>query len=122
MNFLTFTITPKKSRIFPMIIISLVLAICLFPIWPYKVRLIVFYISLYFLIFVGIFSIVRFLIYYFMRLIGFEFWILPEIFENDSFKPLYSFQKIEESTLSLVIRVMLILGTTCYIAFLILVP
>ena len=91
MNFLAFTITPKKSRIFPIIIISIVLALCLFPIWPYKITLVVFYISLYFLILVGVFSIIRFLIYYFMRLIGFEFWIFPEIFENDSFKPIYSF-------------------------------
>lgn len=102
----------------PIIIIVLVLGLCLFPLWPYSVKIIVFYISLYLLIFIGIFSLIRFLIYYIFRLIGFEFWILPEIFDNDSFKPFYTFKKVKENGCTLIVRIILIITTFCYIFFL----
>lgn len=96
--------------------------ICLFPLWPYKVKVIVFYLSLYALIAIMIFSIIRFLIYYFFRLFGFEFWILPEIFENDSFKPYYSFNKVEESQFSMIVRVAFLIATIVYMVFLYMFP
>lgn len=80
-NFLCFTLNPKKSRIWAFLLVFLILGICLFPIWPYFVKLCIFYISLYLLIFIIALSIVRFIIFYFFRLFGYEFWILPELFE-----------------------------------------
>lgn len=72
----------KRSRIIPIALVVMILAICLFPIWPYYAKLIIFYLSFYLLIFIICFSIVRFAIYYIVRLFGYEFWVLPDIFEN----------------------------------------
>ena len=98
------------------------LLVCLFPLWPYSIKIVIFYLSLYALIFIGIFAIIRFIIYYICRLIGYEFWILPEIFDNDSFKPYYTFKKVEESKLSLIVRSLFIVATIMYIGFLYMFP
>lgn len=93
----------------------MVLLVCLFPLWPFKVRVVVFYLSLYATIFILIFSLIRFLIYYVFRLLGFEFWILPEIFDNDSFKPYYTFKKLQDSTFAVLVRILLMIGTIVYL-------
>ena len=82
MGFYNFIIDEKKSSILAIFIVSMVLAICLFPIWPYLVKLAIFYISFYFLVFMFIFYVIRLIIYYLFRLCGYEFWILPELFMN----------------------------------------
>lgn len=117
-NFLAFTITKKKSRIWPTLMLLLVLIICLFPLWPLSIRLVVFYLSLYFLMFTLVFSIIRFIIFYVFRLFGYEFWILPEIFENDSFRPYYTFKKLEDGKLWIALRIVLMIGTVAYLIFL----
>ena len=81
-QFFTFTVHPKKIKILPMIIIIAILSICLFPIWPFKLRLFIFYLSFYLLIAILLFSVIRLIIYILFRVLGYEFWILPEIFEN----------------------------------------
>ena len=75
---------PKKSRILPIAVIVIILAICLFPIWPYHAKLVIFYVSFYALIAIFAFALVRFIIYFIVRLVGYEFWVMPEIFENVS--------------------------------------
>ena len=67
-----------------MALVLLILVVCLFPVWPFIARKLVFYICFYLLIFILLFAIVRLIIYYVVRLLGFEFWILPEIFNNVS--------------------------------------
>lgn len=114
-SFYCFVILPKKRRIFPFLIVTMVLMLCLFPIWPYKVRVVVFYLSLYATIFILAFSFIRFLIYYVFRLIGYEFWILPEIFDNDSFVPYYTLKRIEDSLLAIIVRVLFALATVFYV-------
>lgn len=81
-NFFSFVHREKRSYWKPLVIILLVFIICLFPVWPFFMRLVIFYISFYLLIAIAIFSIIRLLLYYVMRLLGYEFWILPDIFEN----------------------------------------
>ena len=56
------------------------------------------------------------------RLFGYEFWILPEIFENDSFIPYYTFKKKNDKGCWLIIRVAMILITIAYLIFLFFVP
>jgi len=92
------------------------------PLWPYKIKLIIFYISFYLLIFIFIFSLFRFLLYYICRLVGFEFWILPEIFENDSFIPYYTFEKADDGLTGLIIRIIFIICTILYVSFVYFVP
>ena len=60
------------------------LLVCLFPVWPFIARLIVFYICFYLLIAILLFVIVRSFIYYVVRLFGFEFWLLPDVFDKVS--------------------------------------
>lgn len=106
----------------PILIFTLVLLICLFPIWPYFFRLIVFYLSLYLLIIISIFTVIRFIVFYLFRLAGYEFWLLPEIFENDSFRPYYTFKKKKDSKTLIIIRIALVLFTIAYLIFLYFVP
>ena len=82
MNFYNFVIEEKRGWWKAVLIVFLVLAICLFPAWPYIVKLTVFYLSFYFLVFIFFFYIIRLIIYYVFRLCGYEFWILPELFIN----------------------------------------
>ena len=69
-----------------------------------------------------IFSIIWFIIFYLFRLFGYEFWILPEIFENDSFIPYYTFKKKNDKGCWLIIWVAMILLTIAYLVFLFFVP
>lgn len=46
-SFLTWTIERKKGKSFGIAIFSAILAVCLFPIWPYYLKLGVFYVCLY---------------------------------------------------------------------------
>jgi len=121
-NFLAFTITHKKSKWKAILIIVLAISICLMPLWPYYVKLAIFYFSFYLLIFILAFSLVRFLIYYVCRLAGFEFWILPEIFENDSFIPYYTFEKADDGWTGVIIRIIFVICTILYLSFIYFVP
>ena len=118
---MAFTITHHKSKWKPILIILSILVICLFPLWPYKLKLIVFYISLYSLIFMFIFSIVRLLIWYLFRLAGFEFWIMPEIF-NDHITPYYTFSRSDDGNWALLLRLLLLIVSILYVIFLFYVP
>ena len=103
-------------------IIGGILLLCLFPLWPYTIKLLVFYFSLYSLIAISIFSIIRFIIFYLFRIAGFEFWILPEIFENDSFRPYYTFKRLDDGLTCKIIRVCFFIATLLWLSFVYLVP
>lgn len=71
------------------LIIGVILLI-LFPMWPYSVKLGVFYVSFYLLVtLVGI-IIVRIILWGFMFIWGYDLWIFPNLFD-DSKNPLNSF-------------------------------
>lgn len=55
-------------------------------------------------------------------MIGIEFWILPEIFENDSFVPYYTFKKMKDTGCAVLVRIVFIICTIAYIGFLYLFP
>ena len=59
-----------------------------------------------------------------MRIFGYELWILPDIFESDSFVPILSFQKADDAVFGYVFRVAStlcspVLLLTAYLAYLI---
>lgn len=122
MNFLTFSIQPKQSRAKAIILVAIVLAICLFPTWPWIVKVIVFYCSYYFLLFTLAFSVIRLIVYYIARLVGFELWILPEIYDNvgfkESFCPVVSCKRLSDGWLGILVRVLLALATIAYVVYL----
>jgi len=79
-------------------VIALVIGFTLLPIWPDAAKKVLWYCSVTFLIFTLAFCLLRFLAFLFMWLLGYEFWVFPRLFDEslsfqDSFKPLYQFEK-----------------------------
>lgn len=86
------------SNIATIIVIALVIGFTLLPIWPDIAKKVLWYFSVTFLIFTLSFCLFRFLAFMLLWLIGYEFWIFPRLFDEslsfqDSFKPVYTFEK-----------------------------
>lgn len=69
------------------------MCITLFPVWPIIVKKGIFYLSLFLLILILGFFIIRLVVFIVLRIFGIEFWILPKILEDDdslwgSFSPI----------------------------------
>ena len=60
-------------------ILAAVLAVVLFPVWPYIVKYGVWLISLYLLIFLVGLIVLRFLIYVLCVVVGYNVWIFPNL-------------------------------------------
>lgn len=80
-----------------LLIVAFLLISC-FPIWPDFLKLALWYLSCTALVVIFITVLVRWFLFLFVWIFGFEFWILPNLFDEersvmDSFKPLHSFQK-----------------------------
>ena len=73
--------------------ISLVLCLCLLPVWPNWFRQGVFMITLYILVFLFLTVIIRVVVWLAFFHIGIDFWILPNYFRT----PLFSFEQREDS-------------------------
>jgi hypothetical protein len=77
----------------------LVLALCMYPLWPASVRVVVWYISVTLLLAIVGFTLAQFGLFAITWLFGYEFWILPNIWAEaqDSWwellQPWYSFEK-----------------------------
>mmetsp|Transcript_11553 Transcript_11553/g.13270 ORF Transcript_11553/g.13270 Transcript_11553/m.13270 type:complete len:314 (+) Transcript_11553:75-1016(+) len=74
------------------------LSITMFPVWPQWSKVGVWYMSVTFLIVLTVFIVVRLVLFILFWLLGYDFWILPNVFMDDlgiydSFIPLYSFEK-----------------------------
>jgi len=79
-------------------IIALFLLVVCYPLWPHILKLILWYISCTLLVVIFSFIIVRWVAFLFVWVFGYEFWMLPNLFDeersvSDSFKPLVSFEK-----------------------------
>ena len=93
-------------------IVALILLVFMYPIWPFSVRLIAFYVCFYLTVAFAIFQVIRLLLYYVLRLLGYEFWILPNINENQmSLKPIYTFVYSQDKWVGLVARIILAIST-----------
>ena len=89
----------------------------LFPIWPAWARLVIWYMSVTFLIVIIVFSILRLIAFLLAWMLGFDFWVLPNIYDDDlgvieSFKPGYSFKATDMSE-----RKYRVVGIVAFIAF-----
>jgi len=79
------------------------LACTCFPIWPKEAKVGVWYCSVTFLIIFFIISVIRALVFVIAWLFGWDFWILPRMFDDnlgffESFVPLYSLSKDENES------------------------
>lgn len=86
------------SNILTGLVIFAVIGFTLLPIWPDAAKKVLWYFSVTFLIGTLSFVLIRFLAFLFLWLFGYEFWIFPRLFDEslsfqDSFKPVYSFDK-----------------------------
>jgi len=91
------------------LIIAGVLLACMFPVWPMWAKVGVWYLSVIFLsLYFGV-LILRMVVYTAFWIIGFDFWIYPNINDEycgflDSFKPFYSWDKRSDDALMLLVR------------------
>ena len=111
----------KKSYFWLWLIIVLILAICLFPIWPLEVKLGIWWISWILSVFMIGLIVIRLIIYLFFFIFGFDIWIFPNLTDDklgviESFKPFISSKKRNETLYTIIFR----LGIACltgYIAY-----
>lgn len=89
---------PKTLRHFltAALIIGFFCCTC-FPIWPMWAKVGLWYVSVTLLIFITIFSILRLIAFFLCWLAGYDFWFLPNVFDDnlgviESFRPTYSFK------------------------------
>ncbi|GAB9464630.1 hypothetical protein Gpo141_00002059 [Globisporangium polare] len=94
---------PKTLRniLTALLIIGFLVVVC-FPIWPQWAKLAAWYLSVTFLIFIAVFVVIRLLFFFVLWMFGYEYWFLPNIFDDDlsvadSFRPLYSLRTTEAS-------------------------
>lgn len=79
-------------------VIAVVIGFTLLPIWPDAAKRVLWYFSVTFLIATLAFCLVRLLLFLVLWIFGYEFWVFPRLFDEslsfqDSFKPIYSFEK-----------------------------
>lgn len=108
-NFYAFNIKKKERGILYVVILaSLVVLLILYPMWPYPIKLGIFYIvfaMLVFLIFVNIAWLVCWTV---LWIFGVSFWIFPRLYDDSagffgSWVPLYSISWDKESGIGMLI-------------------
>ena len=85
------------------LVVGFLLCVC-FPIWPMFLRVWVWYLSVTLLLFIFGMVSLRGFVFLCFWLIGFEFWFLPNLFDEslgfyDSFKPVYSWERTKPGQL-----------------------
>lgn len=97
-KFASFKFDPAepKTWLFPAILIG-VIAVVLFPLWPYMLKYVVFMISLVLVTTILSIIVLRLVAYLFGAMFGISFWILPNFFADctimESFVPIYESKK-----------------------------
>lgn len=118
-----FTIERSKRTIYvylALVIIAIFLYV-LMPIWPYKMKVAVWWIS-YVLLLVSLgLLIVRLIIYLFFFIFGFDVWLFPDLNDEkkgffESFYRIFSFEKRNEKWYTILIRV-IIATVTAYVSY-----
>jgi translocation protein SEC62 len=89
-----------RNLLLSALVFSLV-AMCLFPIWPARAKVGIWYAAVTLIIFLFVLFTVRLVVYIMFWTVGYEFWILPNFFDEtlgvaDSFRPIVSFGKAED--------------------------
>ena len=111
----------SKIYIYLFLIVFAILLFKLMPVWPYKVKLAVYWTS-YFLLWamIGLY-VVRLAIFIFFYIFGFDVWILPDMDDPklgfiDSYRRLISFERRKDKWYFILIRIILAI-ISGYIAF-----
>eukprot|EP01055_Gregarina_sp_Pseudo9_P002763 Gregarina_sp_Pseudo_9__2762@NODE_2_length_7458_cov_33_430786_g1_i0_p3_GENE_NODE_2_length_7458_cov_33_430786_g1_i0NODE_2_length_7458_cov_33_430786_g1_i0_p3_ORF_typecomplete_len407_score60_07Sec62/PF03839_16/5_7e41DUF1700/PF08006_11/0_041SURF4/PF02077_15/0_068zfTim10_DDP/PF02953_15/1_9e03zfTim10_DDP/PF02953_15/4_3_NODE_2_length_7458_cov_33_430786_g1_i021283348 len=102
------------------VIVTGVLLACLFPIWPFRLKIAVYYIGVVLVTIMIILSIIRLVLFAACWFAGCDFWFLPNLFNEDvgvidSFIPAYTFEKRKDDWLMVGARIFLaILCVGCF--------
>ena len=111
----------SKLYIYLFLIILAILLYVLMPVWPYKMKVAVWWTSYVLLLFMIGLYLVRFAIYVFFYTFGFDVWLFPDMDDPklgfiDSFKRIFSFEKRKDLWYFILLRIVLAI-ITGYIAF-----
>ena len=95
------------------------LLMALQPVWPMYIRVFVWYLAVTFLLFIFGLVISRALLFLFIWIVGYEFWFLPNLFDEtlgfyESFVPVYSFEPTKAGQLWIRLSVAVAFGSFCY--------
>ncbi|KAF4713021.1 Translocation protein S62 [Perkinsus olseni] len=93
------------------VVVTAVLLMCLFPVWPMWAKLAVWYLTVAFSTFMTVLLVIRMICYVALWAFGADFWIFPNLLDEDlgvieSFQPLYSFAYRSDDWLMIVCRVL----------------
>jgi hypothetical protein len=112
--FYVLNINRSKSKIYLylFLIIFAILLYVLMPVWPYKMKVAVWWISYVLLLAIIGLYIVRLIIYVFFYIFGFDVWLFPDMDDPklgfiDSFKRVMSFESRKDKWYFIVIRLIL---------------
>eukprot|EP00904_Undaria_pinnatifida_P000457 jgi/Undpi1/10411/HiC_scaffold_29.g12861.m1 len=88
----------RLSHLFTALIIIGFLLITCFPIWPRILKVWMWYLSVTLLVVMVTFLTIRCLLFFFAWIAGYEFWVLPRLFDEslafaESFTPVWTFEK-----------------------------
>lgn len=102
-----------------MILASLVVSLILYPMWPYPLKLGVFYVSFTLLVAIVIINILRYVLYFTLFVFGLNFWIFPRLYDDSagifgSFIPVFTFEKRSDSMTGYIMRAIvgIVIGIT----------
>lgn len=111
-GFYSWMIPKPRGKLALFLLIGFVIAIAfmLFNLWPMWLKIGIWYCSFYLLIFLMGFILLRLLVWLFLFHFGFDLWLLPNFFIDsndimDSFRPLISFERRQDDTRMVLLRV-----------------
>lgn len=111
----------ESSRSLGALILVGVVALVLFPLWPYELKYYLWKLSLWLLIGICALIVIRLVAYFFMAMFGVSFWIFPRFFDNcstiESFQPFFSIEKWEGSSVYSIVTRLIILSIFIYYGF-----
>lgn len=101
--------TTESKRIYFIVVLMLIAAGVLFPLWPYELKYSLWLLSVFFLVTIVSIILLRLVLYTVLATFGISFWLFPNLFGDygiiDSLKPLFSVTKWENDVFSIVLRV-----------------
>lgn len=102
--------TTESKKIYVIMVVLLILAVVLFPLWPYELKYGVWLVCLYFTIAIVAIIIIRLILYILAASFGVSFWLLPNLFGDygvmDSLKPVYSIERWGNDVVTIILRVL----------------
>ncbi len=112
----------ESSKYSTALIVGAVVALVLFPLWPFELKYLLWKVSLWLLVGFCVIIALRVVLYLLLGVFGVSFWLFPRFFENnvstlDSFLPVYSLQKWEGSNVQAIVTRLLLLSLFLYYGY-----